>query len=128
MLPPIDANIKFRENPTYGGDLPNDYLKYMERVLVNYDSQQSNCNFTSGQRITGDYNTPCRFPKSLLGPCADPRKYMGTTGNICVYLTMNKVGFVEAGDELNYEHQKISFNSCFRSMDTFLISTERKLK
>ncbi len=63
----------------------------MKEYLAQYKDQSTNCDFVTGERISGDFHTPCEFPKELLGPCADPATYLEANQNVCVYIKMNKI-------------------------------------
>lgn len=76
---------------TFDSKVKEDYLNYMSDYLSKYPEKSSNCDFETGKRTSGTIQDPCEFPLELLGPCADPAKYLEENSNACYYIKFNKV-------------------------------------
>ncbi|VDN99187.1 unnamed protein product [Rodentolepis nana] len=90
-VPRANDEATLMQITTFDSKIKEDYLNYMKEYLSKYPEQSSNCNFTSGERISGTIREPCEFPLSLLGPCAYPEKYLTDNNNACFYLKLNKI-------------------------------------
>jgi len=91
-LPPIDLDGPLMQIPLFESKEKKYYLEYMTKILSQYDTEPTNCDFQTGQRIgSSGIDIPCRFPKSLLGKCANPGQVMADEDNICIYMMMNKI-------------------------------------
>lgn len=93
IVPPADDDASLIQVTIFDSKVKEDYLNYMKEYLSKYPMESSNCDFETGQRTSGTIQEPCEFPLSLLGPCANPEKYLTDSNNACFYIKLNKVFF-----------------------------------
>nr|CDS26798.1 nervana 2 [Hymenolepis microstoma] len=91
IVPRINDEATLLQVTTFDSNLKEDYLNFMKEYLSQYPEESSNCDFETGQRKSGTIHESCKFPLSLLGPCADPEKYLTDYSNACFYLKLNKI-------------------------------------
>ncbi|VDO05266.1 unnamed protein product [Rodentolepis nana] len=94
-VPPPKHNSPITRVTTFESKYKKNYLNYMKEYLSHYTPGSSNCDFGTGQRLSGTIHNSCKFPLELLGPCLDPENYITHTDNACFYLKLNKIfGYV----------------------------------
>ncbi|VUZ48258.1 unnamed protein product, partial [Hymenolepis diminuta] len=95
IVPLVDHNSPTMRITTYDSKHKRKYLNYMKEYLSNYSYGSSNCDFVTGQRLSGTIHDSCKFPLQLLGPCGDPNNYLIENDNACYYLKLNRIyGYV----------------------------------
>nr|CDS34705.1 sodium:potassium transporting ATPase subunit [Hymenolepis microstoma]CDS34711.1 sodium:potassium transporting ATPase subunit [Hymenolepis microstoma] len=94
-VPPPEYDRPVIRITTFESKYKQKYLNYMKEYLSHYSRQSSNCNFVTGQRLSGTIHDSCKFPLELLGPCGAPEDYLAKNNNACFYLKLNKIyGYV----------------------------------
>nr|VZI45011.1 unnamed protein product [Spirometra erinaceieuropaei] len=88
-LPRVDVDRPLLQVSTFDSYTRKWYLNATEEFLKNYGNSR-NCDLSKPLPPSGDVRDVCRFPKSLLGPCADPKSVL-EQDNICIYVKLNKV-------------------------------------
>ncbi|KAL5109517.1 putative sodium/potassium-transporting ATPase subunit beta-3 [Taenia crassiceps] len=91
ILPPVDSEGTLVQFTVFDSKQRQYYLDFMQNYLKDYSNSSSNCDFETGTRVNSSIFEPCEFPLYLLGPCADPDRYLNSRGSFCFYLKLNKI-------------------------------------